>query len=326
MATYYNKNCKSCDIVFSNLEYNGYAFSDNLDQDIEKSLVVTKFDFMNTDTSSDFVAKLQWHWGYTNYTKKLTRYIDIEFALYGKTCEDRLELVKQVNELFQVQLNPTCNDIGFKRFAFTDCSWEKRTCMAKVVDTPQYIDVNDCCFVEFKVRLLVWDNDWSVNTCLYSDILYTCESQNTIMGMDFDWGYLYDGDTLPRPFRYQNWCEVNYTGVSQAKVECHIEVVNSFPTNWYIMVRTLNSMAASTTLYIKDINPEIWDIIVIKDNKVTHNGVDISSNIVDWFQFPYLVNTPVQAPFTTGNNLLFVDSGDEHYRLKVTRKYRNYFC
>lgn len=327
MSTYFNKNCNWCTNIFSNISYNWYTFADDVDNDLQSSLVVTKFDILTTDTSSDFVANQQWHGWYTSYTKKLTRYIDINFALMWKTCEDRLAFVKIVNELFQVQLYPSCGNIWFHRFSFTDCSGEKWVCEAKVVDSPQYIDVNDCCFVEFKVRLLVGHNDGTVDTCLYSDAIYTCEGTNTIMGMDFDGWYLYDWDTLPRPFWYQNWCEVNYTWVSQAKIECEIEVMYPFPTNWYIMVRSLNSMSANTTLYIDWISPEVWDIILIKDKKVTHNWIDISNSIVDWFaQFPYLVNTPIQAPFTTWNNMLVVDSGDEHYRLKVTRRRRNYFC
>lgn len=319
--------CTNCSTVFWTVTYKGYTFKQDFDNSLQSALIVSKFDIINTDTSSDFIAKIQGHWWYTSYTKKLTRYIDINFAIYWKTCEDRLAMVKIVNELFQVEWNPSCNNLWFHELSFIDCDNQKRICNAKVVDTPQYIDVNDCCIVEFKVRLLVWDNTWKVDTCMYSDTVYTCEWQNTIMWMDFDWGGLYDWDTLPRPFRYQHWCEVNYTGVSQAKVECEITVVDSFPTNWYIMVRTLNSMSASTTLLIQNINPAIWDIIVIKDSKVTHNWVDISNSIADWFaQFPYLINTPIQSPFSTWNNMLVVDSGDEHYRLNVVWRRRNYFC
>jgi len=327
-SVYVNKWCPwSCDSMFSSLEYNGRVFDSSFVQWEDSLLIVSKFQFINTDTSSDFIQKIQWHWWYTSYTKKTTRYIDINFVIYWKTCEERLSLVKEVNELFQVERNPSCNNLWFHDFSFTDCSGEKWMCKAKVVDTPQYIDVNDCCIVDFKVRLLVGDSNGKVDTCLYSNTLYNCEWQNTIMWMDFDWGDLYDWDTLPRPFRYQHWCEVNYTGVSQAKVECEITVVDSFPTNWYIMIRTLNSMSASTTLLLQNINPAIGDVILIKDSKVTHNWVDISNSIADWFaQFPYLINTPIQAPFTTWNNMLVVDSGDEHYRLNVKWSYRNYFC
>jgi hypothetical protein len=48
--------------MFNNISYKGEVFDCNLEGcDIGGKLIVTKIDFMNTDSSSNFVEKLQGH-------------------------------------------------------------------------------------------------------------------------------------------------------------------------------------------------------------------------------------------------------------------------
>lgn len=288
------------------------------------------FNFLDVDTDYSVTPRQLQHWHYTWFTRNVARYIEIDWLVYWITCQDRRDQIKIVDQLFSVPTILTTDDRWYKDLSFEECDWNKWECRARVLDRPKRQDLDNCCYAQFRVRLLVWDNCiW--DTCFVWSEEYSClDKRNTIPWMDFDLDSNdIDWDTLERPFDYQRdaGCIVNYDGVSPSPLKIVITWLedDAVPQgNLYIKVY---NNGKRSTYRMQNIAMNTGNVLTIDGRYQTAslNWFDVTGNIkIPYDQFPML--QPWASQVWWWNNLVIVDSEDPHQKLKVDIYYKDYRC
>jgi len=289
------------------------------------------FSFLDVDTDSQVDPLQLQHGAYIWFTRKIARYIDIEWTVYWWSCDQRMVLLKKLHQVFEPVMIESWDKKWFFPIEFEECNWFKWTWNAKVHQWLQYNNYDNCCWIDFRVRLVVWSNVGISDMCMVWSTEYSAlNKRNVIPGMDFDldWSDI-DGDTFGFPLDYQTnfWAVINYTGVSFSNVKVVITALQDWwtPTN-RIMIKCRETDWTRRTLWIEWITMSQWDVLIVDWNNVTLNWFDVSWLLnLPYDQTPGVYNTAFDSVLLW-NNIIRVDSDDPHQYLQVDYFRRDKRC
>ena len=317
-------------VIAHNVTYRWYWFTRNIwsIQWSDNFFALSDFVFIPVDTNSNIQPKQLQHWYIWDYTRNVARYIDMSFGVFAKSEQERFDAIKLVNSIFEPPSVFSPNDKWYYDLTFSEPDWNTVwTMKAKVIDRPVPSNYDNSCWMEFKVRLIVWNSWCRQDTCMYSQELFTCSDHNRVMGIPL-W------EELWFPLWYQ-WvlCKPNYLWASQAPVNVMITCTIPHISNNYMLVRCFRSDWSQTLLRIEDLSLVIWDVIYIDsiNNTITLNWFDITGRIKQpYWVFPRLWNWSIN-PLWSGNNFLVVDiwvvdPWINDNVLDVTWEWRNTWC
>lgn len=292
------------------LRYRDVLFTNKSFKNSDSFFIVNSFSFLYVETQTKDTAYKLRHGYVGGFTQNKRRKIKLEFGAIAKTEEQRRDLIKQVNKLFEPPHNPNFTDKrGYYPMWFIAVDGIEREFNAKAINRPQETDIWHKETMDFKVELIVEDG-----SCIFGKTRNEINDRNYIRWVSFPSG-------LPISFSSYPSADITYTGTSTANVKCTITAIQDNATTGTIQIMSIRGWDF-TRMYF-NINLNNGDVLVINptNNQVLLNDVDITWDLELSFgnNYPILVedNNPQK---------LVVDTWKPTKTVDVKREYRDTRC
>lgn len=300
--------------LVKNIKYRWYKFDRTEKQIVDwanrKFFSLLDFDFFYVDTRTEDEPYLLKHWISSWFTQNISRKIQLSFTAFASDEENRRDLLKVVNRLFEPPQNPTDTKKWFYEMEFEDPRWNIWLFNTKVIDRPRISDFKWWQWVDIVVDLIVewWSTIYWKTLQSFTDRNYTIWFSLPTPLWESFWEY-------PSPI-------IDYQWLSDSFVKCTITALQNNATAGYVLVRSIWVDESIRTLYINT-NLNIWDKLIVdpSNNIVTLNWIDITANLElsFWNNYPVLQYIDV----VWWNNQLVVDTWKPIQTISVLREYRD---
>ena len=284
-------------IIIKSLTRNDTIFSTStkrIRRDNYKFFALQSFGFVEVETASEETPNQLAHGHKSGFTRNIKRSITMEFGAFAHSQEERFDLLRQVNRLFEPPASPTLSDQGYHELSFVDPQGKTRRCQAKVTTRPQPRDFDNENRIEFRVTLLVKD------TSRLTGDSYTLSDTNHIQSHRTP-------ALTPFACDYDSAQRVTYSGVSEGPVSVSVKAVADDPCEeGNLFVRSIAANGRSRLLRIKNLVMQTGDMLTIDgaSKKVLLNGFDISQQATISSVYPSFL--PLGG---SDNNTAIVDCG-----------------
>lgn len=269
-----------------------------------------KFDFFYVETATNDTPYKLRHWYIAGFTQNKRRKIQMTFSAVAYTEEERRNLIKLVNKIFEPPYNPDFTDNRwFYPMEFTTIDGLVREFDAKVISRPEPKEDGGELTMEFDVELIV--KDWS---CMYWKELDLMVERNYVAWVSLEHELPLSFSSYPAPL-------INYSGISPALVKAQITALQDNATTGSIQIMSLRPTNYSRMYFNVDL--DLWDVLIVDPQNylVTLNGADITGTLelAFWNNFPVLI--PDENP-----QQLVVDTGKPNQTVEVIREWRDTRC